>query len=50
MQEEHLKRWLATAKKAEKDRETAGKDESATTMEGGRTKTAAEQEGTESDN
>ena len=50
MRVDHLKRWLATAWKAEKDRKTAGKEEAATTTEGGRTDTAAAQEGTESDN
>ena len=42
----HIKWWLATARKAEKDRETAGKEETSTMKEGGRTETAAEQEGT----
>ena len=50
MREEHLKWWIATAQKAEKDRKTARKEEVATTTEGGRTDNAAEQEGTESDN
>ena len=36
MREEHIKRWLATAQKAEKDRETAGGEEEATTTEEGR--------------
>ena len=35
MRAEHLKRWLAVERKAEKDRETAGNEEAATTMEGG---------------
>ena len=50
MRAEHLKRWLATARKSEKERETAGKEEAVTMTEGGRTDTAAEQEGTKSDN
>ena len=50
MRAEHLKRWLATARKAEKDRETVRKEEAATMTEGGRTEAAAAQEGTESDN
>ena len=50
MQAEHLKRWLATARKAEKDRETARKEEAETTAEGGRKETAVAQEGTELDN
>ena len=50
MQAEHLKWWIATARKAEKDRETDGKEGAATTTEGGRTETAAAQEGTESYN
>ena len=35
MRADHLKWWLATAWKAEKDMETAGKEEAATTIEGG---------------
>ena len=50
MRAEHIKRWLATARKADKDRETAGKEESATKTAGGRTETTEEQEGTELDN
>ena len=51
MRAEHLKWWIVTARKAEKDRETAGKDESeTTTAEGGTTYTVAEQEGTDLDN
>ena len=50
MQAEHLKHWLATARKAEKNRETAGKEEAATPTDRGRTETAAELEGTELDN
>ena len=46
----HLKRWIATARKAEKDRETDGKEEASTTTSGGRTYTNAAQEGAESDN
>ena len=50
MRAEHIKRWLATARKADKDRETAGKEESVTKTAGGRTETTEEQEGTESEN
>ena len=50
MRAEHLKPWLATAWKAEKDRETDGKEEAATMTEGGRKETAVAQEGTELDN
>ena len=32
MRAEHLKRWLATAQKAKKDKETAGKEETTTVM------------------
>ena len=35
MREEHLEQWLAAARKGEKDRETAGNEEAATTKEGG---------------
>ena len=37
MRAEHHKRWLATAQKVEKDRETAGKEEATTTTEGWKT-------------
>ena len=50
MRAEHLKRWLATARKVEEERETDGKEEAAMTAEGGRPETAADQERTESDN
>ena len=46
MRSERLKRWFATARKAEKDMETDGKEEAEKTTEGGRTETASEQEGT----
>ena len=36
MRTENLKRWLAEARKAEKDRKTAGNEEAATSTEGGR--------------
>ena len=36
MRVEHIKRWLAAARKAEKDRETAGEYEAAKTTEGER--------------
>ena len=47
---ENLKRWLATARKAEKDKETAEKEEAATTTERARTDISAAQKETESDN
>ena len=52
MQAEHLRRWLATAQKVEKDKETAGKEEAATTTERERTEISAAQKETdlESDN
>ena len=48
MRAEHIKRWLAAARKAEKERETAGNEEAVTTTEGWRPEMAAGQEGTES--
>ena len=51
MQAEYLKRWLATARKAEKDKETAEKEEAAaTTTERAMTDISAAQKETESDN
>ena len=53
MQAEHLKRWLAKARKAAKDRETAaGKEETTTTTERVRPGISEAQKGTgsESDN
>ena len=50
MRAEHLKRWLATVRKNEKERETAEKEEAATTAERERTGMSATQKGTESDN
>ena len=47
MRAEHVKRWLAAARKAEKDRDTAGSEEAATTMTEGRPETTAAQEGAE---
>ena len=44
---EHVKRWLALARKAEKDRDTAEGEEAATTAEEGRLDTTAAQEGSE---
>ena len=45
MRAEHLKRWIATARKSEKDKETAEKEELKTTERAGRT-----ENGTETDN
>ena len=51
MRAEHLKRWIATARKAEKYRETAvGKEEAETTTERARTGMSEAQNGTELDN
>ena len=50
MRTEHLKQWLATARKAEKDREMAGKEEAAKTTERASTGMSAAQKGTESEN
>ena len=50
MRVEHLKRCLAAARKADKDRETAGNKEAETATEGGRPDTAAAQEGKELEN
>ena len=51
MQAEYLKRWLATARKAEKDKETAEKEEAAaTTTEREMTDISAAQNEMESDN
>ena len=50
MRAEHLKRWLATAQKAKKDKETAGKEEAATTTERARTGISEAQKEAESDN
>ena len=47
MRVEHVKRWLAAARKAEKDGEMAGGEEAATTTEEGRPETTAAQEGVE---
>ena len=47
MQAEHLRRWLATAQKAEKDKETAGKEEAATTTERVRTEISVAQKETD---
>ena len=47
---EHLKRWLTTGRKANKDKETAGKEEAATTTERARTDILAAQKETDSDN
>ena len=41
--EEHIKRCLVAARKAEKYRETSGDEEVATTTEGGRPETTAAQ-------
>ena len=50
MRAEQLKRWLATERKAEKDKETAEKEKAVTTTEGARTDISAAQKETESDN
>ena len=53
MRADHLKRWLATARKAKKDKETAEKEEATTTERAGRTEngeSAAAQKETETDN
>ena len=52
MRAEHLKRWLATARKAKMDNETAGKEEATTVMttERARTYISAAQKETESEN
>ena len=53
MRADHLKRWLATARKAKKDKETAEKEEATTTERAGRTENGdilAAQTETEADN
>ena len=50
MRAEYLKRWLATARKAEKDKETAEKEEVTTTIDRARTEISAAQKETNSDN
>ena len=45
MRVEHVKRWLAAAGKAEKDRDTAGGEETATATETGVPEYTAAQEG-----
>ena len=50
MRTEHLKWWLTTARKAKKDKKTAGKEEAETTMERERTDISGAQNDTESDN
>ena len=45
--EEHAKQWLAVARKAEKDGDTAGGKEAATAMAEGSPETTAVQEGAE---
>ena len=47
LQAEHVKRWLAAARKAEKDRDTAGGEETATATAAGGPESTAEQEGAE---
>ena len=45
MRAEHVKRWLAAARRAEKDRSTAGGEERATSTEAGNPEDTATQEG-----
>ena len=45
MRAEHVKRWLASARKEEKDGDTAGVEEAATTTAEGIPETTAAQEG-----
>ena len=47
MRADHVKQWLAAVQKEDKDGETAGGKEAATTMDEGRPETTAEQEGLE---
>ena len=47
MRAEHVKLWIAAAQKSEKDRDTAGGEEAATTTAEGRPDTTAAQEGAE---
>ena len=50
MRADHLKRWLAMARKAKKDKKTAGKEEAATTPERASTGISAAQKEADSDN
>ena len=47
MRAEHVKKWLAAARKAEKDGDTAGGEEAATTTAEGKPETTSAQEGAE---
>ena len=50
MRADHIKRWLATARKANKYKETAEKEEAATMVEKARIEISAAQKETESEN
>ena len=50
MQTDHFNRWLATARKAKKDKETTEKEEAATTTKRERIDVSAAQKETESEN